>query len=180
MNTAITLLASALLSFALRDTAGGLHRAEEWVKSKAVVVFFTTTDCPVSNSYVPEMNRIREEYAAQGAAFYAVQTDTTIPEADVRKHTAEYGFKFPVLLDPQQELVRLAGASATPEAAVLSAQGKVLYLGRIDDRVADFDKRRPVPTRSELKDAIEAVLAGRPVAVTRTEVVGCGINLVKK
>src|SRR5438105_9621587 len=121
----------ALMSFALRDTAGVVHHEDEWTKSRAVVIFFTTTDCPVSNSYVPEMNRIRADYASRGVAFYAVQTDTTIPDAEVRKHASEFGFVFAVLLDPKQILVRLTGATATPEAVVLSSDGQVLYLGRI-------------------------------------------------
>jgi Redoxin len=144
-----------------------------------VVVFFTTTDCPISNSYVPEMNRIRGEYANRGVAFYAVQTDTTIPDAEVRKHAKEFGFTFPVLLDSKQTLVQLAGATATPEAAVLSGDGAVLYLGRIDNRVVDFDKRRPAATQSDLRNALDAVLAGKAVPVSRTDVIGCAINFVK-
>jgi peroxiredoxin len=174
-----SLLILFLTPFALRDTAGAVHHEDEWSKSRAVVVFFTTTDCPISNSYVPEMNRIRGEYASRGVAFYAVQTDTTISEAEVRKHAREFGFKFPVLFDPKQSLVQLAGATATPEAVVLSSDGAVLYLGRIDNRVVDFDKRRPAATQSDLRIALDAVLAGKPVPVTKTDVIGCAINFVK-
>jgi peroxiredoxin len=176
----ITTLALMLPSpqFALRDTAGVVHHEDEWSKSRAVVIFFTTTDCPLSNSYVPEMNRIRADYANRGIAFYGVQTDTTIADAEVRKHVNEFGFSFPVLLDRKQVLVRLTGATATPEAAVLSSVGQLLYLGRIDNRVVDFDKRRPAATESDLRNALDAVLAGKPVARPKTDVVGCGINLV--
>jgi hypothetical protein len=172
------ILIALIGTFALRDTAGAIHDQTEWTKSRAVVLFFTTIDCPLSNSYVPEMNRIRADYASRGVAFYAVQADTTIPDAEVQKHTSEFGFTFPVLLDPKQLLVRLAGATATPEAAVLSSNGQVLYLGRIDNRVVDFDKRRPAATEPDLRNAIDAVLAGKPVARSRTDVIGCGINLV--
>ena len=172
------ILIALIGTFALRDTAGAIHDQTEWTKSRAVVLFFTTIDCPLSNSYVPEMNRIRADYTKRGVAFYAVQTDTTIPDAEVRKHATEFGFTFPVLLDPKQLLVRLAGATATPEAAVLSSDGQILYLGRIDNRVVDFDKRRPAATEPDLRNAIDAVLAGKPVARPRTDVVGCGINLV--
>jgi peroxiredoxin len=166
------------LHFVLRDTAGVVHQENEWSKSRAVVIFFTTTDCPLSNSYVPEMNRIRAEYRNRGVAFYAVQTDTTIPDAEVRRHAHEFGFTFPVLLDPKQVLIRLAGATATPQAAVLSNDGVVLYLGRIDNRIVDFDKRRQAPTESDLRNALDAVLAGKPVARPKTDVIGCAINLV--
>ncbi|HYR84799.1 MAG TPA: redoxin family protein [Terriglobia bacterium] len=171
-------LVMAAPQFALRDTEGTVHRQEEWSKAQAIVIFFTTTDCPLSNGYVPEMNRIRKAYWDRGVAFYAVQTDTTIGESEVRRHARDFAFSFPVLLDPQQFLVQLAGATATPEVAVLSSSGKVLYLGRIDNRVEDFDKRRSVVTASDLRDALDAVLSGKPVPHARTPVVGCGINFV--
>ena len=85
---------------------------------------------------------------------------------------------FPVLFDPKQMLVRLAGATATPEVALLSHEGSVLYLGRIDKRIVDFDKRRPAATESDLRNALDAVLAGKAVARPKTDVIGCAINLL--
>ena len=165
--------------FALRDTGNGIHSPEEWNGKKAIVVFFTTTDCPLSNNDVPEMNRTWRDYAARGIAFYAVQADTTIAEAEAIRHASEYQFAFPVLFDPQQVLVKMTGATTIPEAALLSADGKLLYLGRIDNRVEDFDKRRPQPTEFDLREALDAVLAGKPVAHPRTKAFGCAINTVK-
>lgn len=176
---AVMWLALAVPQFALRDTNGVMHGPDEWAKSKAVVIFFTTTDCPLSNNYVPEMNRIQKEYAVRGAAFYAVQTDTTIPDAEVRRHAKDFGFSFPVVLDPHQALVRMAGATVTPEVAVLSPGGNVLYLGRIDNRIEDFDQRRTVTTEFDLKNALDAILAGKPVERPQTTAIGCGINMVQ-
>ena len=164
--------------FALRDTRNVVHPSEEWNGKKAVVVFFTTTDCPLSNNVVPEMNRTRRDYEARGVAFYAVQADTTIADSDVVQHTKEYKFSFPVLFDPKQVLVKMTGATTIPEAAVLSSDGNLLYLGRIDNRVEDFDKRRPEPTQFDLREALDAVLAGKPVAHARTKAFGCAINQV--
>ena len=163
----------------LRDVNGVQHRQTDWTNKRAIVIFFTTVDCPLSNGYVPEMNRIQKEYAARGVAFYAVEADITANDPDVRQHAKEFGFTYPVLIDKRQSLVRLTGATGTPEVAVLSGNGKVLYLGRIDNRVEDFDKRRNVVTEHDLKDALEAVLGGRPVARPRTQVVGCAITLEK-
>src|SRR5271154_6742685 len=101
---ASALAVGRLPQFALRDTHGAGHSSEEWNGKKAIVVFFTTTDCPLSNNDVPEMNRTRRDYEARGVAFYAVQADTTIADADVVQHTKEYQFSFPVLLDPRQIL----------------------------------------------------------------------------
>jgi peroxiredoxin len=134
--------------FALRDTSNIVHSPAEWNGKKAVVVFFTTTDCPLSNNEVPEMNRTQRDYESRGVAFYAVQADTTIAEADVLQHALEYQFSFPVLFDPHQILAKMIGAATIPEAAVLSSDGTLLYLGRIDNRVEDFNIRRGYETIS--------------------------------
>src|SRR5215831_19230830 len=124
---ALVSFAESTPQFALRDTDGAVHHADEWATAKAVVLFFSTTDCPLSNGYIPEMNRIRVAYANRGVAFYAVQTDTTIAESEVRQHAKDFAISFLVLIDPGQTLVRRAGATATPEVAVLSSTGQVLY-----------------------------------------------------
>lgn len=165
--------------FALRDTRNIVHSPEEWKGKKAIVVFFTTTDCPLSNNEVPEMNRTRRDYEARGVAFYAVQADTTIAEADVLQHTKEYQFSFPVLFDPHQTLAKMTGATTIPSAAVLTPEGTLLYLGRIDNLVEDFNIRRQEPTKFDLREALDAVLTGKRVAHPRTKTFGCAINLAK-
>ncbi len=165
-------------SFQLRDTLGQPHTPAEWSVAKAVLLFFVTTDCPVANSYVPEMNRIHDAFAPRGVRVYAVQSDTTIPDADVARYARDYRYGFPLLLDPKQIMIRLANATITPQAAVLSPDGKVLYLGRIDNRVADFGKQRFEATEQDLREALDAVLAGKPVAHPFTKSIGCAINRV--
>ena len=165
--------------FALRDARGVIHSPEEWNGKKAIVVFFTTTDCPLSNNDVPEMNRTRRDYESRGVAFYAVQADTTIADADVVQHAKEYQFSFPVLFDPHEILVKMTGATTIPSAAVLSPDGTLLYLGRIDNRVEDFNVRREVPTRFDLREALDSVLKGEPVAHPRTKAFGCAVSAAK-
>jgi len=174
-----TAFAAGRPQFELRDTRSAVHSSEEWNGKKAIVVFFTTTDCPLSNNDVPEMNRTRRDYEARGVAFYAVQADTTIADADALQHANEYQFSFPVLLDPHQILVKMTGANTIPSAAVLTPDGTLLYLGRIDNRVEDFNIRHQEPTKFDLREALDAVLAGRPVAHPRTKAFGCAINPVK-
>jgi peroxiredoxin len=168
---------AAPLSFQLRDTNGALHTQAEFAGHKALVLFFTTTDCPVANSYVPEMNRIHEAYASRGVLFYAVQTDLTIPQADVAGYARDFRYAYPLLLDPSQQLIRLTGASVTPQVAILAPDGKLLYLGRVDNRVEDFGKQRLAPTVLDLRDSLDAVLAGKPIPHATTKSVGCAITL---
>jgi hypothetical protein len=80
-----------------------------------------------------------------------------------------------MVLDPQHQWVGEAGATRTPEVAVFSPRRELLYRGRIDDRYVDFGQRRTEPTTHDLRDALEAILAGKPVAQSRTEPIGCDI-----
>lgn len=165
--------------FGLRDAQGVEHTNAEWNGSKAVLLIFVTTDCPVANSYVPEMNRIHDDYAARGVLVWAVQADPTVPRPDVVRYAHDYHYGFPLILDPRQSLVALAGATITPQAAVLSPEGKVLYLGRIDNRVADFGKQRFKATVPDLRNALDEVLAGKTVEHPVTKSIGCAINRVQ-
>jgi len=165
--------------FQLRDTTGAIHTPAEWAGAKAIVLFFVTNDCPVTNSYVPEMDSIQAAYSGRGVRTYAVQADTSVPVADVERYAVEYRYEFPLLLDPHQVLVQLTGATVTPQAIVLSPDGTVLYRGRIDNRVQDFGKQRPAATVHELRDALDAVLAGKPISTPFTKSVGCAITEVR-
>lgn len=163
----------------LRDTQGVLHPSAEWAGHRAVVLFFVATDCPIANGYVPEMNRIREAYAARGILFFAVQAEPRTTDAEVARYAREYRYTFPLLLDPHQSLVHLTGATITPQVAVVTPEAKVLYLGRIDDRAVDFGVQRPRATVPDLRQALDAVLAGKPVPHTFTKSIGCAIPHVE-
>ena len=176
----LVLSAAGSVRFDLPDTNGARHTAEEWKAKKAVVLFFTMTDCPLANGYVPEMNRIQASYGPKGVAFYAIQVDNTVTDAAVKKYAQEFGYTFPMLNDPRQILARLTGAKVTPEVAVLSSNGEVLYLGRIDNKVEDLTRPRYAATEPELRNALDAVLAGKAPKEARTRAVGCSINVENK
>lgn len=168
-------LAGTLPPFSFADTAGHTHTRSEWAGKHAIVLLFVSTDCPLSNRYVPEMNRLASAYGPRGVAFYAVQGDATVALDAVRAHVKEFGYTFPYLLDPEESLASYTGARATPEAAVLSSSGDLLYLGRIDNRLEDFGQERVEVTEFDLRDALDAVLAGKPVPHPRTKALGCAI-----
>jgi peroxiredoxin len=169
--------AAAPPQFRLRDTQGAMHTAAEWSSHKAILLFFVTIDCPVGNSYVPEMNRIHDTYAPRGVAVYGVQADPGVAEPAVVQYAKDYRYGFPLLLDPDQVLVRLANAAVTPQAAILYPDGKAVYLGRIDNRVVDFGKNRPQATQADVRIVLDSLLAGKPVAYTTTKSIGCAIPI---
>jgi hypothetical protein len=169
---AATSTAIAPLTFRLADSNGTIHTERELQRAFAVL-FFIMPDCPISQGYVPEMNRIADAYGSRGVKFFAVQADLTASLATVRKHVAEYGYHFPVLMDPTQQLVRHTGATVTPESFVLNSSGTVLYQGRIDNRIASLGTKRPQATEFDLRNAIDAVLVGRGIKGTKTIAYGC-------
>ncbi|HEV2962223.1 MAG TPA: redoxin domain-containing protein [Candidatus Angelobacter sp.] len=159
----------------LADSEGKMHTSAEWAGKRAVVLLFVTTDCPLSNGYVPEFNRLERAFGQQGVIFYAVQGDATIAAEEVRRHVKEFGYRFPYLLDPQESLATYTGATTTPEAAVLSPSGELLYIGRIDNRVEDYGKQRVQVTEFDLRDALNAIVNGKAVPRARTKPFGCAI-----
>jgi peroxiredoxin len=172
--------AVAGVSFDLSDAEGRRHAMPAAGEAKAVVFVFIGLDCPISNSYAPELGRLYGEYSKRGVVFYAVQSDPSVAPAEVRRHARESGLPFPILLDPVQTLARQLGATATPEAAVVSAAGgELLYRGRIDDRVVDFGKARQRPTRQDLRLALEEVVEGKAVSRRITKAVGCAIARIE-
>lgn len=139
----------------------------------ATVLVFTTTDCPISNRYAPDIQKLAAKFQKQGIVFtlvYPVPTDTP---AVIREHVKKFGYAMPVVRDTAQELVTHTGVTVTPEVAVIGAGGQVLYRGRINDRYLDFGKDRPQPTERSLERALEAVAQGKPVTVRETKAVGC-------
>lgn len=151
-----------------------MHTDAEW-KGSTVVLFFLTTDCPISNGYVPEMNRIAKEYASRGVRTYGVMTDTSVPLADLRKHVKDFAYTFPVLVDPSQILVKYTNADTNPESVVISPRAGIVYMGRIDNKVENFGQQRQQPTERELRDALDQTLAGKRVAKTFAQPIGCSI-----
>jgi hypothetical protein len=141
--------------------------------AKVRVFVFVRTDCPVSNRYAPELKRLNDEFAPRGAAFSLVYADPAQTSEGIRQHIEEYKFPGAVIRDPGHSLVRLAKVTITPEAAVFSSSGKLLYHGRIDNRYVELGKAMPSPTRRDLEDAIAAALDGRPQPEASAPAVGC-------
>lgn len=160
----------------VQDLDGDLVRPFTQVRPgvKGVVFLFTAVDCPISNAYSPELERIRTEYADE-FEFYAVFADPRIRAKVAADHLREFSLGFTGLLDPEHQLVSLCEATITPEAAVLDLAGKLLYRGRIDDLYVDFGKRREEPDQRDLRAALDVIRAGERPAVTRTQAVGCFI-----
>lgn len=160
---------------AIRDIDGRLHRPLE-AADHASVLFFITTDCPISNGYAPEIQRLCSAHARRGVRCLLLYEDVRITPAAARAHLGAYRYAgVAAAVDGDRAIARAVGASVTPEAVVVDRAGTVRYGGRIDNLYVDLGRRRPAATVHDLRDAIDAVLSERPVTAPRTEAFGCYI-----
>jgi len=148
------------------------------------VFVFVRRDCPIANRYAPEIARLSEH--ARTDAAHAKPVTITIVYVDphdtaalVADHQREYALRGPWVIDRAHALANAAGATVTPEAAVYSASRegarRLVYLGRIDDRVESIGRVRPAATTHDLADAIDAARQGRRPSPAAGPAVGCFI-----
>ena len=159
----------------VRDTAGNVVLPMMTYDHPATVFFFIGVDCPISNSYAPEMNRIVADYRARGVRAYMVYADEELSASSAESHSTAFKFACPSLMDSHGLLVERFGPRVTPEAVVVDRAGRMVYRGRIDDWYAGFGRQRQTPTTHELRDALDAVLAGKVPRPATTRPVGCPI-----
>ena len=142
----------------------------------AHVLFFVASDCPVSNSYAPEIQRICKAYASKGVACSLAYEDVAIDSTAVRQHMDAFAYRgMPATIDTSRALATRAKASVTPAAVVIDTRGQIRYRGRIDNLYASLGKPRQQVTMHDLTDALDAVVAGKSVARAETEAIGCFI-----
>jgi peroxiredoxin len=159
--------------FALKDCRGKAHGCDEWQKASAVVLLLLNSQCPVSNGYSPELQRLATQWTDQSVLVYGVHCDPDATAEAIATHAKEYKLAFPMLLDPAQILARQAGATHTPEAIVLTSDGTVRYRGRIDDRWTEDGKQRPETRTHDLEKAVDAVRSGKIPVAAGGPVYGC-------
>ncbi len=172
-------LASSLPTVSARIVVNDVNGARvaplEAGSRKATVLVFITNDCPIANACAPEIERIYRAYAAKQVTLYLVYVDPSLTAEAARAHRKAYGYTCPAVLDPKHLLVKFAEARVTPEAALVSATGKLLYHGRLDDRAVAFGQVRAQPTKRDLRDALDAYLSGKSILNSHTTAVGCSI-----
>jgi len=162
----------------LRNPDGQMIQPFSRSDAKATVFVFVRMDCPISNRYAPELQRLNEKYRTRGVNFWLVYPGRKVSPTSIQAHLREYAYTLPALRDPEQQLVKLTGVRVTPEVAVYAGAGdqaRLVYHGRIDDRVVDFGKARQAASVHDLEETLDSILNGRPVRTSVTRAIGCFI-----
>jgi hypothetical protein len=144
--------------------------------ASATVLAFVTSECPISNQYLPELRRIEQAFEQKAVRFWLVYPSRLDSVSKIRAHVAEFGTGMRALRDPEHRLVRRAGAKVTPEVAVFDRRQRITYAGRIDDRYAALGVSSISAHVHDLEDALRALSAGKSPAQPRTAAIGCSIS----
>jgi peroxiredoxin len=182
-------IGAAAPDFALPGVDGRTHRLKDFADAKILVVLFTCNHCPTAQAYEDRVLKLHADYKDRGVALVAISpndpravrldelgyTDLSDSLAEMKIRARDRGFQFPYLYDGETQKTSLAyGVLATPHVFIFDADRKLRYNGRIDD--ADV---KPVKSH-DARNAIDALLAGRPVPVEKTRVFGCSTKWADK
>lgn len=143
-------------------------------KQKVTVIMFIATRCPVSNAYNERMRAIAQEYMAKGVRFVGINSNVIEPTEEVAEHAKQNRFPFPVLKDEGNKIADRFNAQFTPEIFVVDAKGVLRYHGRIDDSQDPANI-----TSHDLRDTLDALLAGKNPPRAETKAFGCTIKRVR-
>lgn len=166
-------------TFRLPTAQGKVVELSTEPESKATVVCFLGAECPLARLYGPKLNEMQAAYAAQGVQFIGVNSNQQDSLEDVKQYVKRYEISFPMAKDYNNEVADRFHAVRTPEVFVLDQQLTVRYRGRIDNQYLPGISRAETTTH-DLKNALDQLLAGKPVEVSETKPNGCFIGRVKQ
>ncbi|HEY2412511.1 MAG TPA: redoxin domain-containing protein [Pirellulaceae bacterium] len=182
--TAITATAASaadqvVASFTLADFRGKQHQLSDFSDQKLIVVAFLGTECPLAKLYGPKLAKLADEYSSRGVAFIGINANQQDSLTEIAAYARQHGIEFPLLKDLENKVADQFSAQRTPEVFVLDANRAIRYRGRIDDQWG-IGYVKDQPQHNELKTALDELLAGKAVTVTKTDAVGCLIGRVRK
>ncbi len=167
--------------FTLKSQFGKEYALSDFADQDVVVVTFLGTECPLAKLYAPRLVALDEQFDDARVAFVGIDSNRQDSIQEIESFAQRNGIKFPILKDPGNVVADKFAAVRTPEVFVLDKDRVVRYWGRIDDQYGFADGlgyQRPAPSRSDLGEAVNELLAGKSVSVPLTEALGCHIGRV--
>ncbi len=166
--------------FKLKNVDGKTVSLADWKDAKGFIVVFDCNTCPVSRKYNERIISLNKMYASKGFPLIAINPNSPeVSEGDsydeMVKYAKKKGYTFPYLYDASQKVVSEFGATNTPHVFVLNKVGnelKVAYIGAIDDSARDAS----AANNKYVEAAVNALLAGKAVSITKTKAIGCGVK----
>lgn len=144
--------------------------------TKGTLVVFSCNGCPYAKAWESRLVELGNAYSKKGVGAIMINSNQGDSLDAIQKRAKEKGFAFPYAADETSDVARAFGAQKTPEVFLFDASGKLVYHGTIDDDSQHPDKVE----KHYLRDALDAVVAGKDVAVKETSAIGCGIKFRPK
>ncbi len=162
----------------LKDAQGKKVKLSAVAGAKPLLIALFSSTCPMSKKFGPELARLEKEYAAKGFSIILLNTASDDKAEDVRGFTEAFQIVSPVLSDADGEALRALHATTTTETFLLDAARTLVYRGAINDQYG-LGYSKDKPTRTYLRDALEATLRQEPPMVTATTAPGCALDVKK-
>ena len=157
--------------FTLPDVDNKDHSLKSLMGKNGAVLIFVAVQCPVSNAYNERMEQLAQDYKAKGINVIGINSNVAEDAAAVKAHAAEHKLTFTILKDPGNKIADKLGAAVTPEAYFLDTNYKLLYHGRIDNA-----RNAAQVESNDLRNALDAALAGKAIEKTEAKAFGCSIK----
>ena len=164
-------IGATIEDFTLPDVDNKDRTLKSLASKNGTVLLFIAVQCPVSNAYNERMEKLAQDYKAKGIAVVGINSNVAEDAAAVKTHASEHSLTFPILKDPGNKIADRLGSSVTPEAYFISADNKLLYHGRIDN-----SRNAAQVETSDLRNALDASLSGKPIEKTEAKAFGCTIK----
>ncbi|HUQ32649.1 MAG TPA: thioredoxin family protein [Pyrinomonadaceae bacterium] len=158
-------------NFKLPDAEGRDQSLEALKGKNGTVLIFISAQCPVVRAYNERIEKLADDYRGRGVNVVGINSNSTETTDDIKRHISENRFSFTVLRDKDSKVADMLGAERTPEVYFLDASNKLVYHGRIDNH-----RNVEQVQSNDLRDAIDATLAGKPVVKTEAAAFGCSIK----
>lgn len=160
--------------FKLKNVDGRMVSLADYKDAKGFIIIFDCNTCPYSKAYNDRIIRLNEIYFSKGYPLIAINANDGSGDSydDMVRMAKKKNYKYPFLFDETQEVAKAYGATNTPHVFMLTRELKVAYIGAIDDSARDAE----AATKHFVEDAVNALMAGKPVPVTKTKAIGCGIR----
>ncbi|XOV89178.1 MAG: redoxin family protein [Pseudomonadota bacterium] len=162
--------------FQLLDETGKAHRLYYYSDAPAIVIMTQGNGCPIVRNAMPFLREVRDQYADKGVRFFLLNSNIQDNRQSIAAESAEFGFDIPVLDDELQLIGESLKVTRTAEIFVIDNKSKrVVYHGPVDDRLT-YERQRAEAKHTYLADALDAVIAGKPVEVAQVSAPGCIVN----
>ena len=164
-------IGATIEDFTLPDFDNKDRSLKSLAGKNGTVLLFISVQCPVSNAYNERMEKLAADYKAKGIAVIGINSNVAEGASAIKAHAAENKLSFPILKDPGNKIADRLGATVTPEAYYLDANNKLLYHGRIDN-----SRNAAQVESNDLRNALDAALAGKAVEKAEAKAFGCSIK----